>query len=547
MKKFITLLFLYISTGIYGQIVYEPAHSKDIYDFLDRLSQKGIIEYYDIIKPISRKTIIKNLLQASEKINSLTNVEREELEFYKKEYGFERNFIYMDDRFKKPFTYVGKDNYDRYRLFSYEDDFFKLNISPILGFEYGSLDSKTASHFWNGVYLYGYVNDNIGFSFDFRDNRESGENIDRTDGITPKPGITGIKNVNSTTIEYSKVNAHISIDWDWGSFTLGKDVFNWGYGESGNLVLYENAPSFPYIRLDINPVDWLNLNYIHGWLASDIIDSSQIYSALYPDSNRIVYRSKFIASHSITVTPLHGLDISLGESIVFSDRYEISYLIPVMFFRLADHYLSNKNNSASDNAQMFFNVSSRNHIPNTHLYGTFFIDEIKLGELFNPERQRNQFAFKLGGSIVDPLIDNVKLTVEYTKIYPFVYRNMIQTITYENRSFVLGHWIEHNADLIYGSIGYTFLRGLKIKVWGQYLRKGEDGTVEQQYSQPQPPFLFGLRTFTTYLGMEIKYQILHELFARARFQYTKISNEQQNGNLTDNSYNEFTVALYYGL
>ena len=106
----------------------------------------------------------------------------------------------------------------------------------------------------------------------------------------------------------------------------------------------------------------------------------------------------------------------------------------------------------------------------------------------------------------------------------------------------------HNADLIYASLNYRFLRGLQATVWGQYIRKGEDGNVEQQYNiQPQPPFLFGLRKNYGYLGAEIKYEYTLELFAKLSFQTTHSSIQQEDLSFIDNTLNEFYFSVYYGL
>ncbi len=324
---------------------------------------------------------------------------------------------------------------------------------------------------------------------------------------------------------------------------------NWGYGQSGLLVLSDKAPSFPFIRLDLHPTKWLRFDYIHAWLNSDVIDSSAIYASYRNGSryDRIIYRNKYLASHTLTVTPAKGLDVSLGESIIYSDKLEISYLIPIMFFRLADHYLSQGGNNAGSNSQFFLGVSSRNQIKNTHLYGTLFIDELSLEGLFNPAKQRNQFGFTLGGSITDLPIDNLTLTAEYTKIFPFVYSHYIPTQTYQSSGYLLGHWMGYNSDLIYGALNYRFIRGLQATLWGQYIRKGSQGIVDQQYTQPQPPFLFGLRKNYTYLGFDLKYEIIHDLFARIQYQTTKTSSEQSDKSYKDSRMNEFYFSLYYGM
>ncbi|GBD91139.1 hypothetical protein BMS3Abin04_01864 [bacterium BMS3Abin04] len=146
-------------------------------------------------------------------------------------------------------------------------------------------------------------------------------------------------------------------------------------------------------------------------------------------------------------------------------------------------------------------------------------------------------------------MENLTWKVEYTKIYPFAYVHYIPSLTYQNNSYNLGHWIGHNGDLIYSSLNYRFIRGLQATLWGQYVRKGSEGTPEQQWNtqKPQPPFLFGLRTNYTHLGLDVKYEILHALFARAKFQYTKIETEQEDHSFSTESFNEFSFAVYYGL
>ena len=556
-----------------NQTVYEPLYN-DVYSFMDKMAQKGIIEFDDQIKPVARKYIAEKLTEVVSKQSSvssgLTEIEQEELEFYLKDFGIERELKsemsnVKSEKFipnqtakyetinaegvkvkKSSMTLFSKDPFGRFRLFSYSDSLFKVNVSPILGFKFGSNDGKSNTHFWSGAYFYGYLGNAIGFSFDYRDNAENGDNIDMKKLFTPVTGITPLSR-SPKSVQYSEVHTTLSTDWNWGSFTVGKDFLQWGYGESGQLVLSRKAPSFPFIRLDVKPVKWLQFNYFHGWLSSDVIDSNYVYASSREGYNRILFRTKYFASHTLTITPLKGLDVSFGESIIYSDRLEISYLMPLMFFRLADHYLSRQNNNAGGNSQFFLQVSSRNHLKNTHLYGSMIIDEIRTSGIFNPKTQRYQLGYMLGGSVADLPVDNLTLTLEYTKIYPFTYEHYIPTQTYENASYNLGDWIGSNADLFYGSIKYKFIRGLQLKLWGQYARKGSRGTADQQQELPQPPFLFGVRNNYSYYGAEIKYEITHELFAKAEFQHTKTTLQQIDKSFLDNSKNEFYISVYYGL
>lgn len=553
MKYFIIkIFFLFVFYSVlFSQVVYEPLGS-DVYSFLSRLSQKGIIELDDQLRPLSRKYIAEKLLsvkQLSEKLNSL---ELEELNFYLTDFGRELDLLNNVKVEKEKVSSINKDQFGRYRLFSYRDNLFTFNLSPILGAEIGSRENERLIHIWNGISFYGYLSDNIGFNFRFIDNTEKGNTVDKWRTFTPK---TGFHVRNDQTIfgfppdkiEYSEVNTNIGVDWSWGKFSVGKDFMEFGYGESGLLVLSQKAPSFPFIRLDVNPVEWLNFNYFHGFLASDVIDSNATYFHK-TGGERIVYREKYIASHTLSVKPTKGLTLSLGESIVYADKFEFSYLFPLIFFRVNDHHLSRQINEAGSNSQFFFSVSSRNHLKNTHLYGSLFIDELTITNIFDKEKQRNQFGYSLGASLTDLVFDNLTLTLEYTRIFPFVYEHYIQTTTYQNASYNLGHWMGSNGDLIYASINYRFLRGLQATLWTQYIRKGDKGNAYLQYqTQPQPPFLFGLRKNYTYFGGFVKYEILHELFAKFNFQLMKISEQQEDLNYLNSNLNEFYFSIYYGI
>lgn len=598
--KYCAILLVIFSYSAKAQTVFEPVQSS-IYDFLDLMAQKGIIEFHDEIRPVSREYLANKLMEINVKqsnadsiqkvgSNELTGVEKDELNFYLKDFGMEianinKNSRKNEDIFSKMSkeseniksensdrqiinhqqtdgnsaimqtpvefdttyeTIVNKDPFERYRLFSYANSLFKINAGPILGYELGTRDGAKYSHRWNGLYMYGYLSKDIGFNFRFQDNSEDGTTVDHSKRFTPTTGVI-IAKTDVNNIQYSEVNVNVAYNWSWGQLSAGKDFLNWGYGQSGLLVLSDKAPSFPFIRLDLCLASWLRFNYIHAWLSSDVIDSTQTYYTALQDQPRTIYRDKYLAQHTLTITPTRGLDVSIGESIVYSDRLQISYLIPIMFFRLADHYLSRAENAAGGNSQFFLGVSSRNQIKNTHLYGTIFIDEITLESAFDPVKQRNQFGFTLGGSITDLPLDNLTFTAEFTKIFPYVYTHFISTQTYQSSGYVMGHWMGNNADLAYGALKYKFLRGLNATLWAQYVRKGGQGPEVDQYTQPQPPFLYGLRTNYSYLGLEIKYEIIHELFARLQFQTTNTSSQQTNLSFSDHRMNEFYVALYYGI
>ena len=51
-----------------------------------------------------------------------------------------------------------------------------------------------------GLYTYGYIDKYIGYSFDFRDNTETGNTIDKTKEFTPVTGVEAKIKFNSAKL-----------------------------------------------------------------------------------------------------------------------------------------------------------------------------------------------------------------------------------------------------------------------------------------------------------------------------------------------------------
>ena len=132
--KCLVVYFVFLSSIAYSQVVYEPLWN-DVYNYLDRLSQKGVIEFDDLVKPLPRTYIYEKLAEAEKGMDQLTSLEKEELNYYKKEYFFESKLTGDTTQFNKSPNFFGKDEKGRLRLFSYSNQTFKINVSPIIGYQ----------------------------------------------------------------------------------------------------------------------------------------------------------------------------------------------------------------------------------------------------------------------------------------------------------------------------------------------------------------------------------------------------------------------------
>ena len=203
------LLVVFILIPLNAQIVFEPLN-KDIYSYLDRLSQKGIIELNDLIKPLSRSYISRKLIDAGENIDMLTDLEKEELNFFEKEYFIELEYFNKKNDNNSLSSFKNLSN--RYQLYSYDDNTFKFGAGPAIGYEISVPGNNRNIHSWVGMYGYGYFLNSIGLSLNFKTNNEHGNSIDINKVFTPETGIISVKHDHGKDIDYSEVNSAVSYD-----------------------------------------------------------------------------------------------------------------------------------------------------------------------------------------------------------------------------------------------------------------------------------------------------------------------------------------------
>ena len=531
-KRYITiavLLFIFVPQ-IKSQVVYEPINSS-VYNFLERQSVKGLITLHDEVKPFSRRLIAEKLIQVDNKKNLLSNVEVQDLKFYENDFAGEINSILKSpsaDSTRLEYFTFGQDN--RFRAFDYKDSLFSINADPVLGFSAERFHGSTLSHRWNGVTLYGYISNFIGYSLNFKDNQENGNYLDGNRNFTPLPGIDNTATTyqnRSNTLQHDEVNAMVTDSWSWGSFSFGKDFINWGSSLSptSQLILSSKAPSFPFIQLEIHPTSWLRFTYIHGFLHSGLLDSTTIHSSPVPGRTNYLQIPKFIAAHFLSVDFNKNLTVSLGESMVYSERIEPLYLIPIMFFRVADHYLSKDGSNTGSNAQVFADVSIKVPSIRSKFYSTLFIDELSITSFLENKPGAYSVGYTLGGEIIDPFVENSSFNLEYSKISPYVYMNSNLAQTYTSYDYQLGNWIGSNGDIIYMKYTQNLLRGLAVDVWGDYIRKGSVPSAIGQYELPYPPTLFGLRKSDKEFGLEASYEIINDCWFKLFYNYSDISDQ----------------------
>lgn len=546
--KILPLSLLICFQLVYGaltaQVVWED-HTKEVYNYLSRMAQKGVIRFDDNIKPLSRKYIADCLDSLTLHNADLSAIEKKELVFYSREYGFEMDKSARDTIEK--FHFFKTDPYKRWRSFSATGNNMVFNVDPVFTAATIGGSGKSVTSSSSGVNIWGYAGKHWGFHFFYNDITESGKGFDSTRANTPLTGFVRKDTSLHSSQNFSRFRGSISYSWKNGSISFGQDHLLWGYGENGKIVLSDKAPAFPFIRFDYRPFSWLSFNYAHTWLNSAIIDSAMTYPTGNPvfGGRREFYIPKFMATHSIQVKLLKGFDLAAGESIVYSDQLEIGYLFPLMFFKIYDNIINKSNIRTGSNGQLFLQLNSRNQIPKTHLYTTVFIDEIRVGTLFDKNKSRNQLGFTAGGSVTDVVLPYLTLGIEYTRVNPFVYRNLIPAQDYSSYNYSLGDWMGNNFDRITYTLKYTPIARFKCLLSYQSSRKGGEGTLAQQYfSQPQPGFLFDLQNNQQEFAARFSYELINNLNLSAFYNSLSTDNKVTAKKTTQNTY---SLGFTYGL
>ena len=509
-------------TPLNGQV---QSHQSTVIDFLSRMAQKGKIEFNDFIKPVDRKIIFQKLedLQAQK---DLSAIEQNELQFFIAGFALENPSIKTIGKSVSPQFFLIKQLKSnptiQQHLITYKDNDFGIIVDPLGNFTMQKRNGKTNTIQGSGFQLAGYAGKRIGFQLSIMDINEQG----RYDSLRMDNEMLGFvrkETTNPKILNYSQMNATLSYRLNKGMITVGQDQHVMGYGRYGNIVLSNKAPAYPFYALNYQPSSWLKFNYMHAWLESGVLDTR----ASYDLNNKVYggvrqqYLPKFFATHSVEIAAMKGLKINLGESIMYSENLQLAYMLPVTFFKAFDNQKFADNILTGSNGQFFFGFSSRNQLRNTHLYGQWMIDEIRLGTAFNSGKSRNQLGYQFGASVTDLFLTYLTFNAEYTRLNPFMYRNFIAAQNYSNANYSLGDWMGSNADRIYLSAKYHPKANLSIEAFAFMMSKNGQGSIEAQYfAMPQPKFGFEPQYKRNRFGLNAQYEVWNNLILNCSFANT---------------------------
>lgn len=534
----LTIIFLILTTTIpvHTQSVPEHISNKPVYDFLDELANEQIISVTSVVRPWSRSYIAEKLMEARQN-DGLNYRQRRELLMYLEDYALEVGKAPMGDLELLP----GQDKAS-WTLWppkiSYRDSVFGIQLTPIYGIRNIHNENGTLRQFHGGLGAHAYVGDNWAFWASLRDHHHKGGVLGRPSYLTREQG-AAYKGGG----DFSEMRAGVSYAWNWGMVALQKDHEMWGDNYHGANIFSGRTPSFAMIKLKVNPVSWLQLDFHHGWLVSEVIDSARTWIT-EQELTRGVYLDKYVSTNMLTVTPFRGLDISAGNAMIYSDvNVQPAYLIPLMFYKSIDHTLSR--GVLNQNSMMFFNVSSR-QIKHLHLYGSWFVDEFSINRIGDEER-RNFTSTKGGFRLSNWPVPNVSLTTEVTFTYPQTFKHKNEATTFETNRVNLGHYLRGNAREIYMALNIKPFPRFSLDISYLNAEKGNLRTYEYgDISVDSHPYMQDIIWSNETLSFSSRYMFHNNFSVFAELHLMYIQSDDVEDYSAEEYLNMFTPSIYHG-
>lgn len=565
MKKILTLLTVLSISGLMAaQDIPQNVEYTRIYEFIDELATDQVITLNSAIKPYSRRFIAEKLAEASANTENLSQRQRDEIRFFMNDYALELDTL--------PKAYLNLANTKELSLallqpaIHYRNSMVKARITPILGMDiiYNPKKGAILDQRW-GAEIQMDIASHFSVWGSFREQKYNGMLLNKdifkstkygallypskvllgpdhtrpfgykTDFLYNHQGIQYDLN-NKYGGDYTEVRGGVSLYNSWGSISFAKETLVWGDNYNGSNIISGRAPSFPMLRLNLKPCSWFELNYIHGWLVSNVLDSSNYYTEeQYTDSTaRRYYRpqNKYIAANMMTFTPIRGLDLSIGNSVIYAEQsVQAAYFIPIAFYKGLDKFLTRGLAVENQNSQIFFNFSSRN-IKHLHLYFSAFIDEVSFKRFLPKSKDKNPISYKLGFNLSNFPLKNLSFAGEFTRSNIIVYKHSLEALTWESNSIGLGHYLGDNAMDLHFALRYMPMRGLNVKLsytgfWKyndyDYIRRNIKEIISQK--------AFNQKVFSDQIvDLNVLYEIFNNIYAHIDLRLNNAKGYDLSGN-----------------
>ena len=199
-----------------------------------------------------------------------------------------------------------------------------------------------------------------------------------------------------------------------------------------------------------------------------VADSTNYYLEydVKTDTNKKIYRqaNKYLAANMLTFTPVKGLNLSVGSSVVYgTSNMFAAFSLQISFFNSKDYQLASGGKFANENSQIFLNISTRN-FKHTHFYASVFVDEFRLERVKKSNPEYNLIGWKVGARVSNWPIEDLSVMAEFTRTNILTYKQSYATHTWASNGYGLGHYLGDNSQELYIALRYKPVRSLNLEL-----------------------------------------------------------------------------------
>lgn len=463
---------------------------------------------------------------------------------------YDKRELYYPDYFLKPFNFLfatidtsNKDSETDF-IIGYLSERWNLNKRILIfnpDFQLKAMNFKNPKsyiRFRTDFNLYGKVSN---FVFGARTRFD-------TDGLfDPDYRGKSVNIINNKEYRFSAFHdlAYIGYQQKLIDIIFGKFKIQYGPGETGQMLISSNPPSFNLIMYKIKIEA---SNYPKFYFSSLF---AQLDNSTYEGKN--FYRTLYFQSYNLT---FKNFSVGIGQTSIFADNFfsfRFNYFAPFISF-FGERENNSLNNSDNLLYSLFFSYDNTSY----RIYCEFLVDDISY-DFKLPQKIGFLFGLKF-----PRLFKHYAFSVEYVRINRFTYAYnlgsgaelkenevMLRYVFYGRKDdfqhgSMIGHWLGPDADLIQFNFFRYFGKGFFGLLKLIFQRKGEGNILEP--TQPQFPkpkaFLVGIIERKIGISFSGIYLINPRLSLFADVNFYKLINE--NNTKGKNSLRlDFTITLKF--
>jgi hypothetical protein len=318
---------------------------------------------------------------------------------------------------------------------------------------------------------------------------------------------------------FDLTEAVLSMSWDWGSASVGKETRFSGTGRSNQVLLSANAAPIDAVQLDAR-FGAVRFSFLHGALLSEF--------TRLPDG-KPYYDAKYVSMHRVEADLFELLRLGVFEAVVYSGReMDLAYLNPINFYKSAEHAGGDR-----DNPMLGLELSTLG-IGGLELYGSWLIDDVDFS-LLGKSWWGNKFILQAGAT-ASSLLPDCDITVEYSRIDPYVYTHRFMGNQYAHDRAALGFELPPNSDEVYVGVDYWAGAALRLGAALQLRRHGANetdaegnivvnhgGDIYESMIDGRDsdiaPFLAGMRDNSTLLTLMVVWEPWRDMFLKGTYRF----------------------------